>query len=309
MSNERMQFLGGRFKEIFVLLLLLVIVLVSGCISPHYISNDNDNEIKHQLDNIHAFRVGNPLGEDYRLVNTRYLGQSARWWGAGTCAVILGVSSIFFPPAAFGIPVAAGLGYGAGCALDAYYGGPFDYAAYKIPEKPELVVFWFSGADEGACSYTYYGPNCDYYRAAREYGDECIAMFNFNDVEKALEYSEKLPKGTKVIVRGHSMGGSAAFRFVSRLPRHISVLLLDTRDPTSWFGQKRVKPDNVQFWRNVLPGDANIFTSKEKHKNTNYFGNVNASNLFMILGRPWGICSGAQNIVLPNGDHNEVGRY
>ncbi len=105
------------------------------------------------------------------------------------------------------------------------------------------------------------------------------------------------------------MGGSAAFRFVNRLPRHISVLLLDTRDPTSWFGQKKVKPDNVQLWRNVLPGDASIFTSKEKHKNTNYFGNVNASIFFMILGRPWGICPGAQNIVLPNGDHYEVGRY
>ena len=105
------------------------------------------------------------------------------------------------------------------------------------------------------------------------------------------------------------MGGSAAIKFVNRLPKHISVLLLDSRDPTSWFGHIDKKPDNVRFWRNVLPGDAKVFTPEDKHKNTNYFGSMNAANIFMMLGRPWGTCSGAQNIVMPNGDHHEVGRY
>ena len=299
----------SKFRVFTILTLCCVLPFMQGCMTPHYASVDNDNEIRQQLKDIKPFEVGNPLGEGNSLTKTRYFGKSTRWWCAGTGVVVLGIGAFFCPPVAFGIPVAAGLGYGAGCGLEAYYGGPFDYPAYKIPDKPEVVIFWFSGADEGACAFSDYGYNCDYWRAAREYGEKCVAMFNFSDVDKALSYAEKLPAGTQLIVRGHSMGGSAAIRFARRLPRHISILLLDTRDPTSWFGHKKDKPDNVKFWRNVLPGDARIFTPKENHGGTNYFGNMNAANIFMMMGRPWGICPGAKNIVIPDSDHHEAGRY
>ncbi len=291
-----------KLKKRVILLLICVICLSSiiyGCQTPNYVSNDNDVEIRQQLAEIQPFRVGDAIGGE----RTRYFGTSTKWWCTGIGVAGISVASFFFPPAAFGIPVVAGLGYGTGCALEAYYGGPYDYSAYRIPEGPELVVFWFSGADEGAFAAR------DYIFAKKVFGDECVAMFNFSDVDKALTYAEKLPSGTQLIVRGHSMGGSSAVKFVKRLPRHLSVLLLDTRDPTSWFGHVKKKPDNVQFWRNVLPGDARIFTPEEGHLRTKYIGGMNAANIFMMLGRPWGICPGAQNIVFPKGDHHDVGRY
>ncbi len=303
--------LSKRIQRCYLLLIIGICLpyIFTGCMTPHYISSDNDNEIKQISTNIKPFRVGNPLGKDKKLIEKRYFGKSTKWWCAGTGVAVMGVTSIFFPPAAIGIPVVGMLGYGTGRGLEAYYGGPFDYESYRIPDRPELVIFWFAGADEGACAHKDYGSSCDYCRAAREYGYECIAMFNFRDVDKALEYASKLPKGTELIVRGHSMGGSAAVKFVKRLPDHLSVLLLDTRDPTSWFGHEREKPDNVRYWRNVLPGDAQIFTPENKHEYTNYIWNMNAANIFMMLGGPWGICPGALNIVLTNGDHHEVGRY
>ena len=104
------------------------------------------------------------------------------------------------------------------------------------------------------------------------------------------------------------MGGSAAIRFVNKLPSYIEVLLLDTRDPTSWFGQKKDKPKNVIHWRNVLPGDASCWGNPEEHRGTNFWGHLNMANVFMLMGRPWGICHGATNIIMQGKDHHEVGR-
>jgi hypothetical protein len=288
----------------------IIIVCLFGCKTPQCKVLYNTKDFNMDFcNNIALFKVGNPLGNtENDLTSIRYFDSKTRWYGTVTASVLWGGASIFCPPMLYGLPVVATFGYGSGRAMEAYYGGPFDYDSYNIPKEKETIVFWFSGADEGACGHRDFGRGCDYCNAAREYGDECVAMFNFSDIDKAVEYANKLPEGTQLIVRGHSMGGSAAIRFVNKLPSHIKVLLLDTRDPTSWFGQKKDKPVNVIHWRNVLPGDKRCWSNSNEHRGTNYVGHFNMANVFMFMGRPWGVCHGATNVIMEGKDHHEVGR-
>ena len=101
------------------------------------------------------------------------------------------------------------------------------------------------------------------------------------------------------------MGASAAFHFAQKCNREI--LLLDTRDPTSWFNHPKAKPPNVVHWRNVLPGESALRVPESRHLDTNYFFNYNLSNLFRNLGAPWGCCNGAVNLLLTGFDHHDVG--
>jgi hypothetical protein len=290
--------------------IFLFVIILYGCKTPQYnvLYNVKDFNIDF-CNNIKFFKVGNPLGNaDNNLTKVRYYNYQTRWYGTAIGSLLMGGASLFCPPLICGMPIAALLGYGTGRAMDAYYGGPFDYASYNVPTRNTDIVFYFSGADEGACGHEDYGYGCAYCSAAREYGKECVAMFNFKDIDKAIQYAEKLPDGTRLIVRGHSMGGSAALKFVHKLRKNKTVLLLDTRDPTSWFGHKKEKPSNVMYWRNILPGDTRLWSNPEIHKETNYIGKFNMANVFMFMGRPWGICYGATNIILEGKDHHEVGK-
>lgn len=299
-----------NFKFLIKFYILLFIVFLYGCKSPQCKVLYNVKEFNMDYcNNINYFKVGNPLGSAKNdLTKVRYFDNKTKWYGAVTGSLLMGGASIFCPPLICGIPTAALLGHGTGKAMCAYYGGPYDYTSYNMPTQNTDIVFYFSGADEGACGHEDYGYECAYCTAAREYGKECIAMFNFKDVDKAVQYAEKFPDGTRLIVRGHSMGGSAAIKFVNKLPKNITVLLLDTRDPTSWFGHKMEKPSNVMYWRNVLPGDTSLWSNPKDHSGTNYVGRINMANVFMFMGRPWGICEGATNIILQGKDHHEVGR-
>lgn len=189
--------------------------------------------------------------------------------------------------------------FAAGYAASYYFGGPYNYDGYAAPVEPSDIVVWFSGSDDGA----YFKDN--YIRSVHEFGQDKAALFNFRDIPKALHFSEKLPQGSRIIVRGHSMGASAAFRFAEKCNREI--LLLDTRDPTSWFGHPTRKPSNVIHWRNVLPEAVHPCVSESDHEDTCYFAIINMANVFRWLGRPWNLCNGAVNLYLLGFDHREVG--
>ena len=184
-------------------------------------------------------------------------------------------------------------------AASYYYGGPYNYGNYAVPTEPSDILIWFSGSDDGA----YFMDN--YARSIHEFGYNCAALFNFRDIQQAILFAEKLPEGSRIIVRGHSMGASAAFRFAEMCQREI--LLLDTRDPTSWFNHPKSKPSNVVHWRNVLPGEPYPRVPESRHMDTFYFCNFNMANVFRLMGRPWNQCNGALNLILPACDHHDVG--
>lgn len=186
-----------------------------------------------------------------------------------------------------------------GYASSYYFGGPYNYKNYTVPMEPSDIVVWFSGADDGA----YFKDN--YARSAREFGQDRAALFNFRDISKALKFAEKLPQGCRIIVRGHSMGAASAFRFAKKCNREI--LILDTRDPTSWFGKPKSKPSNVIHWRNIIPYDTHPCARECHHEDTYYFAIFNMANIFRWLGRPWDSCNGAVNIYLFGFDHHDVG--
>ena len=191
-----------------------------------------------------------------------------------------------------------------GLACSYYWGGPYAYENYQVPAEPADVLIWFSGSDDGA----YYLDN--YSRCRKQYPvvsrDEFrAALFNFSDIDKAVEYARRLPPGCRLVVRGHSMGAAAAMRFAQKCGYPIE--LLDTRDPTSWFGKCPAKPANVKYWRNVLPGETGWNIPEEQHHGTNYWGKTNMANVFRTMGGPWNHCDEATNVVMPGMDHREVG--
>ena len=253
--------------------------------------------------------IGDPItGAEYR-----YVAESSCWtWGV-TTAVICFIASVAFlkfkrkeatikRKNIFALSltlIPALIAFGTGYAASYYFGGPYNYENYAVPTEPSDILIWFSGSDDGA----YFMDN--YARSIREFGYNCVALFNFRDIPQAVQFAEKLPENSRIIVRGHSMGASAAYRFAQKCKREI--LLLDTRDPTSWFNHPKSKPANVIHWRNALPGEPFLRIPESRHEDTNYFCGFNMANVFRWLGGPWEICNGAINLILPAYDHADVG--
>ena len=253
--------------------------------------------------------IGDPItGAEYR-----YFPKSSCWTCFGLTAIVCAiVSCVFIKIRLRNIArkkkviicilctfLPAGFAYATGYAASYYFGGPYNYENYFVPKEPCNVLIWFSGSDDGA----YFMDN--YARSIHEFGYNCAALFNFRDMRQALQFAEKLPDGCCIMVRGHSMGAAAAAHFCQKCNR--KILLLDTRDPTSWFNHLKSKPSNVIHWRNVLPSEPFFRTPESRHMDTFYFCGFNMANVFRWLGGPWGICDGAINLMPSACDHHDVG--
>ena len=253
--------------------------------------------------------IGDPItGAEYR-----YFPKSSCWTCFGLTAIVCAAASWFIVKKrhrrasckkqiafiVFCTILPACLAYAMGYAASYYFGGPYNYGNYAIPTEPNDILIWFSGSDDGA----YFMDN--YARSIREFGYDHAALFNFRDMRQALQFAEKLPDGSRIVVRGHSMGAAAAAHFCQKCNREI--LLLDTRDPTSWFNHLKTKPSNVIHWRNVLPGEPFLRTPESRHMDTFYFCGFNMANVFRWLGGPWGIRDGAVNLIPSACDHHDVG--
>ena len=266
-------------------------------------------EIHDIILNFRPIVIGDPItGAEYR-----YVAESSCWtWGITTAVIGLVGAIVFLKfkrkeatikrKIIFALSwtlIPALIAFGAGYSASYYFGGPYNYGNYAVPTEPSDILVWFSGSDDGA----YFMDN--YARSIHEFGYNCAALFNFRDIQQAIQFAEKLPEGSRIIVRGHSMGASAAFRFAEMCQREI--LLLDTRDPTSWFNHPKSKPANIAHWRNVLPGEPYPRVPESRHMDTFYFCNFNMANVFRLMGRPWNQCNGALNLILPACDHHDVG--
>ena len=266
-------------------------------------------EIHDIILNFRPVVIGDPItGAEYR-----YVAESSCWtWGITTAVIGLAGSIVFLKfkrkdatkkrKVIFSVCwtlIPALMAFGSGYSASYYFGGPYNYGNYAVPTEPSDVLIWFSGSDDGA----YFMDN--YARSIHEFGYNCAALFNFRDIPQAIQFAEKLPEGSRIIVRGHSMGASAAFYFAEKCQREI--LLLDTRDPTSWFNHPKSKPANIVHWRNVLPESHHPLVPESAHMDTYYFCNLNMANVFRLMGRPWNQCNGALNLILPACDHHDVG--
>lgn len=253
--------------------------------------------------------IGDPItGAEYR-----YFPKSSCWKCSVLAAIVFAVISCLFVKnrlrsisrkknamvCIFCTLLPACFAYAMGYVASYYFGGPYNYRNYAVPTEPCDILIWFSGSDDGA----YFMDN--YARSIKEFGYNRAALFNFRDIPQALQFAEKLPQGCRIIVRGHSMGASAAFRFAEKC--HNEILLLDTRDPTSWLNHPQAKPTNIIHWRNVLPSEPFWRTPESRHMDTFYFCGFNMANVFRWLGGPWGMRDGAINLMPSASDHHDVG--
>ena len=315
----------GRIIIGILFMAVLLFVIMGIAISPRFAleppsdkpwmaaTTEQDNaeaeEIHDIILNFRPVIIGDPItGAEYR-----YVAESSCWtWGITTAIICLAASIAFLKFKRQGIPFKRKIifavcwtlfpaltAFGTGYAASYYFGGPYNYGNYAVPTEPSDILIWFSGSDDGAYFMDTYA------RSIREFGYNCAALFNFRDIPQAIQFAKKIPDGSRIIVRGHSMGGSAAYRFAQKCNREI--LLLDTRDPTSWLNHPKAKPANVVHWRNVLPGEPFLRISESRHEETNYFCGFNMANVFRYLGGPWEICNGAINLILPACDHADVG--
>jgi hypothetical protein len=266
-------------------------------------------EIHNIVLNFRPVVIGDPITD----AEYRYVAESSCWtWGIITAVICLMASVVFLKfkrkeakrkhKIIFAVCwtlIPALIAFGAGYSASYYFGGPYNYENYTIPTEACDVLIWFSGSDDGA----YFMDN--YARSIREFGYDRAALFNFRDMTQALQFAEKIPQGCRIMVRGHSMGAAAAAHFCQKCDREI--LLLDTRDPTSWFNHLKSKPSNVIHWRNVLPSEPFWRTSESRHMDTFYFCGFNMANVFRWLGGPWGMRDGAINLMPSACDHHDVG--
>lgn len=118
----------------------------------------------------------------------------------------------------------------------------YDTSRYK-PGKAGDYIIAFGGAGSGR------GDHDNWSLYGRQYGDEGnIAKFTWKQIPDAVKYALSLPKGSRLMVMGHSMGGHAALRFAKELEeRGINIAGMDLRDP--------VRIDNrlVDFGKKALP--------------------------------------------------------
>lgn len=107
----------------------------------------------------------------------------------------------------------------------------YDTSRYK-PNGAGDYIIAFGGAGSGRESS--YGKNFDQFYG----GSGNVARFTYNQLDDAIKYARGLPKGSRLFVTGHSMGGHAALKFADRLKElGAGIAGMDLRDPVRMEGR------------------------------------------------------------------------
>ena len=122
----------------------------------------------------------------------------------------------------------------------------YETSRYK-PNGVGDYIIAFGGAGSGVKGWSN-GDNL-----AKQYGGEGnIARFSWNQIPEAVKYAKSLPKGSRLFVWGHSMGGTAAMRFAKELEKlGTGIAGMDLRDPVRIDGRIAALRDKIL---SVLPG-------------------------------------------------------
>lgn len=132
----------------------------------------------------------------------------------------------------------------------------YDVSRYK-PNGAGDYIIAFGGAGSGRESS--YGKNFDQFYG----GPGNVARFTYNQLDDAVNYASGLPKGSRLFVTGHSMGGHAALKFAEKLREMgAGIAGMDLRDPVRMEGRwssygKKLNPfadANMQAPSNVTYG-------------------------------------------------------
>lgn len=145
----------------------------------------------------------------------------------------------------------------------------YDVSRYK-PNGVGDYIIAFGGAGSGAGSE-------DFETLGVQYGGMGnIARFTWNQIPDAVKFAESLPKGSRLYVVGHSMGGDAAYRFADELGKKGGVIAgMDIRDPV------RIDGRIAGLFRKMIPGlDSRRVAPKNVTRgvntyNSGWFHNVN----------------------------------
>lgn len=176
-------------------------------------------------------------------------------------------------------------------------GGQYDYSRYIIPDKPGDVVIAFAGARQGP------GKGMDL-KMRKRYGTNNYVIFRPGDVTQAVQYANKLPKGSRIFVQGHSHGGAAAAWFAQKYGKPIHRML--TYDPVGNFGKPQQKLKNVQQWKNAVAGD---YRQQKKYnpllRPAAKLSSDVSDLLVDYMGR-WRDIKGAENYNVPYAGHSDV---
>ena len=122
----------------------------------------------------------------------------------------------------------------------------YETSRYKPAGKGDYIIA-FGGAGSGVNGWS----DEDY--LARQYGGEGnIARFTWNQLPEAIAYAKSLPKGSRLFVWGHSMGGTAAMRFAKELEKlGTGIAGMDLRDPVRIDGRLAALRNKIL---SVFPG-------------------------------------------------------
>lgn len=183
-----------------------------------------------------------------------------------------------------------------GAAKQDVMGTQYDTSKYSAPEKKGDVIIAFSGARNQP------GGNMDTVMAQR-YGKSNYVIFRPSQVDLAVQFAKKLPKGSKIYVQGMSHGGAAAAEFATR---GIPIQRLITYDPVSHFGRLREKPKNVKKWYNVIAGDYDGAAKTNPIPDALKWIAAPLSDAAIDHGGRWGQVQGAINIHAPRASHSDV---
>lgn len=137
-----------------------------------------------------------------------------------------------------------------------------------------------------------------------KYGQNNYVIFRPGDVSQAVDYANKLPKGSRIFVQGHSHGGAAAAWFAQKYGKPIHRML--TYDPVGNFGKPQQKLKNVQQWKNAVAGD---YRQQKKYNPllapAAKIGSDVSDLLVDYMGR-WRDINGADNYSVPQAGHSDV---
>ena len=145
----------------------------------------------------------------------------------------------------------------------------YDVSRYKPGEAGDYIIA-FGGAGSGSESE-------DFETLGAQYGGMGnIARFTWKQIPEAVKYARSLPKGSRLYVVGHSMGGDAAYRFADELGRMGGVIAgMDVRDPVRIDGRlKGIVQKILPGVDSRRPAPRNVSRGVNTY-NSGWFHNVN----------------------------------
>lgn len=181
----------------------------------------------------------------------------------------------------------------------------YDTSRYK-PNGPGDYIIGFGGAGSGV-----EGRNGNFPSHNKIYGAGNTAWFTWDQLNDAENYMRSLPKGSRIHLYGHSMGGHAALKFAERANQlGIPIAGLDLRDPVRMDGRIRSIFQKLLGERTKMTVPPNVQKSTNIYKpnlvNTPFTKKWDTGDLVSFVGQRIKELGNTFNIKKPNMGHTDI---